>query len=85
MGRIMDNSRFLKESCKGVFNGLTGVFFATIGVEEFELVAGLPFRHSKPLFEDLEDGVGKLVGNCINPGIAGSEIHEGKGVFSVAV
>jgi hypothetical protein len=54
-------------------------------MEKLELAARLSLNHGEPLFEDLQDGVGKLVGDCIDPGIAGSEIQEGKDVFSVAV
>jgi hypothetical protein len=81
----MNDARILKEGSKRVFDRFASVLFAAVGMEEFDFTTGLTFCHSEPVLEMPENGVGKLVGNCINPGITGSEIQEGKNVLGIAV
>ena len=80
----MYNAFFEEIRCKCVFDRFAGVFFTAVGVKEFEFVSGLTFNHCEPAFKNSEDSIRKLVGDCINPRVIGSEIEKGENILCIA-
>jgi len=78
------NAFFEEIRCEGVLDRFAGVFFAAVGVKEFEFVSGLTFNHCEPAFKNSEDSIRKFVGNCIDPGVIGGEIEKGENIFCIA-
>ena len=74
-----------EKGCECIFVGFAGVFFAAVREEKEELLAGLSFYHSKPAFEEREDCIGGLVGDKVDPGVAGSLVLKGENIFRVSI
>lgn len=53
----MYDAILLEVICECVFDCFACIFFAAVGVEEFEFISGLPFDHCEPKFKNFEDRI----------------------------